>query len=495
MTSWSLLLPVVAGCLMAASPIEILSGVTANQVIQQDREGRGLILLRGRCAAKQCAGVEARVLDSRGVLRGFSWTPISAVSSGAWEGRLERIPAGGPYRIELRARGVSAADVGVVSVDSVLVGDLWVLAGQSNMHGRGELAGAEAPDEHVHNFDLADRWSVAVEPVGDSLEAIDPAHWAAHDAQERPRPYTPEEVFTARQDRTRGASSAMTFAKRMAATTGVPIGLIPCARGATSLEKWSPAGKAAGPVSLYGSMLQRCMAVGGRIRGVLWYQGESDAIEGNATGYGARFQDFIRSLRADLGDPELPVYYVQIGRFVAPDSPGWNNVQLAQLDTEAQIPHVAVVPAIDLRLLDEIHIDIDSLKRVGRRLANLACADLYPKSCASIQKGPRPVAVRIDGPAGDRIAVTFSGVNGRLAADGRVSGFSIRDPQGADLLAVNDMVLDTEHPLNVVLRVKPHVIPKSGATLWYGWGNNPNCNLRDEKDMATPVFAWPLHLD
>jgi carbohydrate esterase-like sialic acid-specific acetylesterase len=239
-------------------------------------------------------------------------------------------------------------------------------------------------------------------------------------------------------------------------------------------------------------MLRRYAAAGGRVRGVLWYHGESDAVEKTSAGYGTRFRDFIRSLRADVQQQNLTVYYVQIGRFVAPDSPEWNKVQLAQWEAEAQIPGVALASAIDLELLDEIHIDIASLKRVGRRLANLACADLYPSRSDGIKRGPRPVAARIEGAAKDRIAVTFSGVNGRLAATGRLSGFSLRDPVGADLLAVNDAVLDPERPDTVVLQVKPHAVPASGATLWYGWGNNPYCNLRDEKDMAAPVATLPI---
>jgi hypothetical protein len=70
-----------------------------------------------------------------------------------------------------------------------------------------------------------------------------PAHWSARDAQGQFRPYTSEEIAEATKNRTRGASPAMSFANQMVALTGVPIGLIPCARGATSLEKWSPVRK------------------------------------------------------------------------------------------------------------------------------------------------------------------------------------------------------------------------------------------------------------
>ena len=93
--------------------------------------------------------IEARVIERRGVAPGLGWKTIGAAASGGREGSLENVPAGRPYRIEFRARSDSGAVTGTVSVDGILVGDLWVLAGQSNMHGRGELAGAEEPDERV----------------------------------------------------------------------------------------------------------------------------------------------------------------------------------------------------------------------------------------------------------------------------------------------------------------------------------------------------------
>ncbi len=59
----------------------------------------------------------------------------------------------------------------------ILVGDLWILAGQSNMQGAGVLARVEEPSKRVHSLDLADRWSVAREPLHQMWEAVDPVYW------------------------------------------------------------------------------------------------------------------------------------------------------------------------------------------------------------------------------------------------------------------------------------------------------------------------------
>ena len=90
-----------------------------------------------------------------------------------WTADLGGIPAGGPYRIELRIQGTNA----VAQVDNILVGDLWVLAGQSNMEGMGELVDVQQPDPLVHSFDLADNWVVAEEPLHTLVSAADRVHW------------------------------------------------------------------------------------------------------------------------------------------------------------------------------------------------------------------------------------------------------------------------------------------------------------------------------
>jgi sialate O-acetylesterase len=470
---------------------EIRSGITADQVFQRDTQERARITIRGRCELNGTRTVEARIVTSRGLaVPGLAWRPIATIAAQDWEGALGDVPTGGPYRFELRARGSSGEVKGQIAVDRVMVGDLWILAGQSNMHGRGDLATAEEPDERVHNFDLADRWSVAKEPVGDSLEAIDPAHWGARDSLNRLRPTSPTEVAEARKHRTRGASPALSFAKLMVARTGVPIGLIPCARGATSLTQWSAKRKAEGAASLYGSMLRRFEAVGGRVRGLLWYQGESDAMENGGASYAGKFREFIRALRTDFRQPDLPVYYVQIGRYLTPDSAEWNKVQLAQLEVESDTPHVALAPAVDLELADPVHLNTPSLKRLGRRLANLALADMSTPA-PTVKRGPRPQAAPVEGAQNDILTLTFSEVNGSLVATGRLDGFSLRDRDGSDLFAIYTATLDPQRLDTVLLKVKPKVVAP-GTKLWYGWGNNPHCNLRDEQDMAAPVFALSL---
>ncbi len=87
--------------------------------------------------------------------------------------------------------------------------------------------------------------------------------------------------------------------------------------GGTFMTQWDPAKKDQGRQSLYGSMLLQIKKAGGRIKGLLWYQGEAEANEANLKAYPRVFPAFIAAIRDDLHQPDLPFYLVQIGRFAA----------------------------------------------------------------------------------------------------------------------------------------------------------------------------------
>jgi hypothetical protein len=159
----------------------------------------------------------------------------------------------------------------------------------------------------------------------------------------------------------------------MVRRTGVPIGLVPCAHGGTSMDQWSPALKDQGGASLYGGMVRRFQAVGGRVTGVLWYQGESDANPKAAPLFEQKFVDLIKAIRADFNQPDLPFYYVQIGRYVnATNLDEWHAVQDAQRRVESMLPNIAMTHCADCELDDGIHVGTDSQPLLGRRLANLS---------------------------------------------------------------------------------------------------------------------------
>jgi sialate O-acetylesterase len=275
--------------------------------------------------------------------------------------------------------------------------------------------------------------------------------------------------------RKKGAGLGLPFAVEMVRRTGVPVGLIPSAHGGTSMDQWDPALKSQGGHSLYGGMLRRFHAAGSKITGVLWYQGESDANAKASPVFQDKFERFVRLLREDFGQPELPFYYVQIGRHVnAQNLAEWNLVQEMQRKAESTLSHMGMAVAVDFSLDDGIHVSTQDHKRLGRRLANLAQG----------VRGPRPVSATFrDGV----VRVEFADVNGKLTSDGRLSGFSIHDADGAPLPLIFKMRVDPGNPSAALLHIGGKL--PEGATLRYGFGKDPYCNLRDEKDMAVPVFG------
>jgi sialate O-acetylesterase len=123
-------------CLAASGQgVRITSGLTDHQVIQRGAGGKGILRVSGTAPD---GTVEMRFTPEGG-LPG-SWTKVAEARAGQWPGELRDVPAGGPYKIELRAAGATS------TVEDVLVGDLWILAGQSNMEGVGDLVGVQKPD-------------------------------------------------------------------------------------------------------------------------------------------------------------------------------------------------------------------------------------------------------------------------------------------------------------------------------------------------------------
>ncbi len=452
-------------------------GICDYQVFQRDTEDRAVVQAEGRCGSGADGVIEAQVLRGDEVIQ--PWTEAGALRNGRWQASVT-LRTGGAYTVRFRPRH----DPGTTAeVKEVLVGDLWVLAGQSNMEGVGDLVDVETPHPLVHSYTMVESWEVAREPL----------HWlcCSVDRVHNPNAGLPGDEGHAEWHRTRnkGAGLGLAFAKMLVEETGVPVGLIPCAHGGTSMTQWDPALAHLGGDSLYGSMLRRFRAVGGKVKGVLWYQGESDANPNDAPLFAERFTRFVASVRADFGDPNLPFYYVQIGRFVvAMPTEGevaWNRVQDLQRELAEQIPGTAVVPAIDLELDDLIHVGTQGLKRLGRRLARIALRELFGRQ--EIQRGPRLIEAVLDNAECTRIRVRFADVNGRLTAPGRVSGFSIRTEQHHPYRIIYKMEVDKASPTDVLLHLT-EPCPQN-AYLWYGFGLDPYCNLTDEADMAVPVFG------
>jgi sialate O-acetylesterase len=455
--------------------LDITAGLTDYQVVQCDADGTATLTLSG--TATETGALEARVSAVQKVVE--DWTPVGEASA-AWSASIPTVPAGGPYRVEVRvtANGAAlASDEALI----VLVGDVWVLAGQSNMQGVGNRVNEETPDPRVNTYSMSYEWRVAQEPLHTLPESPDAIHFDVAQGEE-----VRQQQIGYWRDGHKGAGLGMAFAKEMVRRTGRPVGLIASAHGGTSMQGWDPALKDQGGASLYGSMVKQVAAAGGKVRGVLWYQGESDANAEASAIFADKFKALIEAMRRDFNNPDLPFYYVQLGRVILPwDEASWNRIQAIQLSTTTEVPNTAVVPAVDLGLDDGIHIGTSGLKTLGYRLANIAEANLFG---GKLQAGPLVAGMqRVGTGYGQHLRVTFSGVNGKLVAAGRPSGFSVSEgPEGVVKPCVFNVEIAPDDPNALLIWVNEF---PAGAQLWYGRGIDPYCNITDEAGMALPVFG------
>jgi len=373
--------------------------------------------------------------------------------------------------------------------------DIWVLAGQSNMQGYGLLTGEQHLDPRIMVFGLNNTWMPATPPTHRVYTAAAPVYKATILVK---NPTITEEAWKVMEEGERKTPANTTgpdrsFAEAIVQATGHRVGLLPCALGSTSMADWDPAKLDQGDRSLYGTMIERIRRVGGRVKGVLWYQGESDAGDASTlTAFSPAFLNLVDSLRRDTGIADLPFLYVQISRVCVENQdsgPSWEAIREQQRTLAGARKNLWMVPAIDLPLDDVIHIGAPGQARLGRRLAQVALAQVYhvaghgmPLDLASCEIQPSSDHLH------HSLKVKFSGVTGRLHAEGRPAGFTFRsDDPKHDGPAVYKVEFDPTDPTAVLVWYsKPITSP---VRLYYGAGLNPYVNLTDSLDMAVPAFG------
>lgn len=232
--------------------------------------------------------------------------------------------------------------------------EIFATGGQSNMSGSGLLS--ELPGftyaNRVHNFTNAWTWqNPAVEPIDSSVGQID----------------------TVSLDADPGTSSNLAFADEMVRLRQRDIGLIPCAKGSSSITQWQPGNLAR--TTLYGSMVARCIkaAERGVLKGILFYNGEEDSRTSvNANAYAANFQNFVNGIRVDLGIADLPIIVTEVGPLTGSEiseRPYWSTVQAQQRSLDG-VNGIKCVSAVGLTpRADGLHLSTISHCALGLRYA------------------------------------------------------------------------------------------------------------------------------
>lgn len=237
---------------------------------------------------------------------------------------------------------------------------------------------------------------------------------------------------------------------------------------------------ASGMSTLYNGMIAPLGNAG--LRGIVWYQGESN------TGEGAVYATRLRHLRDDWRTQfgaALPLLVVQLAGYgrppQAPTESGWAQVREAQRRVAAEDPHSGLAVAIDIGDAYDIHPP--NKQELGRRLALAARHVVYGER-ALAPSGPIPRrATRTQG----AVRIVFDDVDGSLVTTGANGpiGFELCDAQ-AQHCRYADAALDGR---TVVLR-SPQAASAAGVR--YCWADGPVCTLRDRSGAPAGPFELPL---
>ncbi|HUX15844.1 MAG TPA: sialate O-acetylesterase, partial [Phycisphaerae bacterium] len=381
---------------------------------------------------------------------------------GRWEVRLGPFEAGGPHTLKIS--GPQA-----VTIQDVLVGDVWLCAGQSNME-----------------------WGMTGSDTGDDIPKAD----LPKIRQTRPGGNwvvcTPESAAGFK-------AVGFYFARAVQRETGVPIGLVNNAVGGSRIEPWVD------PASVASATEVRPALEGGKsglfiaktlplvpygLRGMLWYQGESNGSEG--TSYLQKLQILIGGWRKLWGQGDFPLYVVQLPNFQkVNDNPaggdGWANIREAQLKALA-IPNTGVIITIDVGEPKNIHPK--NKFDVGERLARWALAKDYGKKDL-VYSGPLYKGMKVEG---NKVRIAFDHVGSGLMVgkkegrrptgevkDGRLKRFAVA---GADKKWVwADAVIEKD----TVVVSSPDV-PNPVAVRYAFSGNPEGCNLYNKEGLPASPF-------
>ena len=313
---------------------------------------------------------------------GASWSDqkYEAVTDnyGNWQVVLKTPLSGGPYTIGIKGYNE-------IIITDVLIGEVWLCSGQSNMawtaasgihDATQEIAKADVPSLRFFNvekraadypqIDVTGKWEVCTPGSMQYFSAV-----------------------------------AYFFGKELTDKLKVPVGLILSAWGGTPAEAWVPGEvfeenqklkEAASlmketpwgphrPSQTYNAMLSPLTRT--KLAGAIWYQGEDNTV--NPAAYEDVFKALINAWRQHWGN-DFPFYFVQIAPYQYGE--GYAGVQVRDVQRRVQrdIPDTGMVVTSDIGDIADIHPK--NKKDVGLRLGNLALKNKY-KITAQLLEGPR----------------------------------------------------------------------------------------------------------
>ncbi len=396
-------------------------------------------------------------------------TATTTAQGGKWKLELKPLEAGGPFSMKISGDNE-------VTVNNLLVGEVWVASGQSNMEWT--LNASFQPEVEKPKAKFPQIRMITAKKVA-SLTPLD-------EVQGKWQECAPE---------TAGGFSAVAyyFARDLHAKLGVPVGIISTSWGGTPAQAWTsaegfegqpelkgyadqlkaaiakPPEKGPGPnipSTLYNGMLAPVIPYA--MKGVIWYQGESNA--GQSKQYQTLFPAMIADWRTKWKLGDFPFLYVQIAPFKGQPP----EIREAQFLTLAKSKNTAMAVITDYGDANDIHPK--QKEPVGNRLSLAARALAYGEKI--VYSGPLYQEMKA---AGDKAWINFSHVGGGLVAkDGDLKGFTIAGTDGKFVPAKAEIKGD-----KVIVSAEGVAEPKA---VRYGWDNVPDVNLFNKDGLPASPF-------
>jgi sialate O-acetylesterase len=388
---------------------------------------------------------------------------------GRWRVELEPLPAGGPHQLTIEGQNK-------VVVDDVLIGDVWIASGQSNMEWPLRLT--DGADEAIAGAtDSKLRFFTVPHTSKAEPQSTVEGHWVVCSPDVAPN----------------FSGVGYYFARELRQRFDRPVGIIGTYWGGTPAEAWTKREKLAAtpglahilgyerrpgdgwyPGGLYNGMIAPLAPFA--ITGAIWYQGESNADR--AWQYRTLFPAMITSWRETWNQGDFPFLFVQLAPFKKikpePGESDWAELREAQLLSTKVLPQVGMAVITDVGEEEDIHPR--KKQPVGARLAIAARKLAYGEELEC--SGPVFHCVTFDGPAA---TVHFEHAESGLEARGAtLAGFS---------LAGEDRKF---HPAQAeitgqaTIRVTSPQVPRPVAVR-FGWADFPVVNLWNKAGLpATP---------
>ncbi len=417
------------------------------------------------------------------------WLPkpvkTKADADGTWQVQVKTGKAGGPHKITI-------AGENTLALEDVLFGEVWIGSGQSNMEMPmiGVSRAYTAVKDSAKEVAMANYPQIRLFQVGNASckEPQDDVQ-AGVSVYGVPKPDCQWAACSPGTVKTFSSTSYF-FARELHKQLNVPIGMIDSSWGASSAEEWTPLEvlqklgypgdvKNARSVPenlghrvstrLYNGMIHPLRRM--KIKGVIWYQGESNA--GRANKYRELFAAMIESWRERFGGEPFSFYFAEL----APCNYGKTNVSFlreAQRQTLA-LEKTGMASTIDIGNMSDVHPK--NKQEVGRRLALWALANDYGQDI--VYSGPLYKGYKIEG---DKIRIQFSNIGGGLTTrDGKApSHFSIAE---AD---------KQFKPANAVIEGAAVVVSAKGIAapkfVRMAFNNASVPNLINKEGLPTPGF-------